>query len=150
MTRKVHLFFFLIDLGFSLLFCVEEEANPFVGIQTGVVVREAYTLFNEQTLRTGKCITVLTKILYLITKGETFSDEEATQLFFAATKLFQSPHVLNSFQSMYVDLSYRFLHENTFLSHPCFLFKNSPFSSPGLGPHAPYFISRHQRAAHRL
>lgn len=36
---------------------------------------------------------MLTKILYLITKGETFSDEEATQLFFSATKLFQSPHV---------------------------------------------------------
>lgn len=68
----------------------EEEVNPFAGIQTGVVVREGYTLFNEQTIKPAKCIQVLTKILCLINRGEIFSDEEATQVFFAVTKLFQS------------------------------------------------------------
>jgi hypothetical protein len=36
---------------------------------------------------------VLTKVLYLINTGETFSNEEAVDLFFAVTKLFQSPDV---------------------------------------------------------
>jgi len=107
-----------------------------VGVQTGVVVREAYTLFNEQTLRTGKCIAVLTKILYLINKGETFSDEEATQLFFSATKLFQSPHVnFSSFSFLFLLLSsLLFLSNNTIK----------------LGPPTTHSLHRDQRAAHRL
>lgn len=68
----------------------EVEESPFAGIQTGVVVREGYQLFNEQTIRVGKCVQVLTKLLYLINQGEKFSEEEATQVFFAVTKLFLS------------------------------------------------------------
>jgi len=71
----------------------EREQSIFDGIQTGVVVREAYTLFNEQQIRAERCAFVLTKILYLINQGERFSSEEATQVFFAVTKLFQSSDI---------------------------------------------------------
>lgn len=40
-----------------------------------------------------KCCAILTKILYLIHQGETFGTREATETFFAMTKLFQCPDV---------------------------------------------------------
>ena len=37
---------------------------------------------------------VLTKILYLLNQGETFAAKEATDVFFAMTKLFQSNDII--------------------------------------------------------
>lgn len=65
------------------------EPSPFQGIQKSNVLREA-RIFNDQQINVSKCIEVLAKILYLITKGESFSKDESTELFFACTKLFQS------------------------------------------------------------
>lgn len=50
-------------------------------------------MFQSAQLNASKCTMVLTKVLYLINTGETFSNEEAVDLFFAVTKLFQSPDV---------------------------------------------------------
>ena len=50
-------------------------------------------MFQSPQLNAAKCTLVLTKVLYLIMTGETFSNEEAVDLFFAVTKLFQSPDV---------------------------------------------------------
>jgi len=65
------------------------EPSPFSGIQKSTVLREA-RIFNEPQLNPSRCTGVLTKILYLISQGEKFSAEEATEVFFSVTKLFQS------------------------------------------------------------
>ena len=48
-----------------------------------------FRLFNETPVNPRKCIAVLTKILYLINQGEVLGTSEATECFFAITKLFQ-------------------------------------------------------------
>jgi hypothetical protein len=50
-------------------------------------------MFQNAQLNPTKCTLVLTKVLYLLNTGETFSNDEAVDLFFAVTKLFQSPDV---------------------------------------------------------
>jgi len=44
-------------------------------------------------INSRKCCVLLTKILYLIYQGEIFATTEATEVFFAITKLFQSKDV---------------------------------------------------------
>jgi len=53
------------------------------------VVQEC-RIFNDRELDTVKCCELLTKILYLVQQGNTFSAEENSNLFFGVTKLFQS------------------------------------------------------------
>ncbi|GJJ76910.1 coatomer subunit gamma [Entomortierella parvispora] len=53
------------------------------------ILQEA-RVFNESPINARKCRALLTKILYLISQGETFGTTEATELFFSVTKLFQS------------------------------------------------------------
>ena len=48
-----------------------------------------FRLFNETPVNARKCIAVLTKILYLLNQGETLGTTEATECFFAMTRLFQ-------------------------------------------------------------
>lgn len=50
-------------------------------------------LFNEAVTSPRKCRILLTKIIYLLYTGETFSTQEATTLFFGVTKLFQNKDV---------------------------------------------------------
>nr|XP_018262238.1 coatomer subunit gamma [Kwoniella dejecticola CBS 10117]OBR84396.1 coatomer subunit gamma [Kwoniella dejecticola CBS 10117] len=45
--------------------------------------------FNESPISPRKCRALLTRIVYLLYVGETFSTQEATTLFFGVTKLFQ-------------------------------------------------------------
>ncbi|OXG33702.1 coatomer subunit gamma [Cryptococcus neoformans Bt120] len=52
------------------------------------VIQEA-RVFNESPISPRKCRALLTRIVYLLYTGETFSTQEATTLFFAVTKLFQ-------------------------------------------------------------
>uniref|UniRef100_A0A8C4WZ35 Coatomer subunit gamma n=1 Tax=Eptatretus burgeri TaxID=7764 RepID=A0A8C4WZ35_EPTBU len=47
-------------------------------------------LFNETPINPRKCLHILTKVLYLINRGEHLGTAEATGAFFAMTKLFQS------------------------------------------------------------
>ncbi|CAJ0964384.1 unnamed protein product [Ranitomeya imitator] len=53
------------------------------------VLQEA-RLFNETPINPRKCAHILTKVLYLINQGEHMGATEATEAFFAMTKLFQS------------------------------------------------------------
>ncbi|KAI1793129.1 coatomer subunit gamma [Ganoderma leucocontextum] len=46
-------------------------------------------VFNESPISPRKCRALLTRIVYLLYVGETFSTQEATTLFFGTTKLFQ-------------------------------------------------------------
>ncbi|EEC74799.1 hypothetical protein OsI_10600 [Oryza sativa Indica Group] len=65
------------------------EYSPFYGIEKGAVLQEARA-FHDPQLDARKCSQVITKLLYLLNQGETFTKIEATEVFFAVTKLFQS------------------------------------------------------------
>ncbi|KAJ8460638.1 hypothetical protein OPV22_033564 [Ensete ventricosum] len=67
----------------------EAEYSPFLGMEKGTVLQEA-RVFNDPQLDARRCAQVITKLLYLLNQGETFTKVEATEVFFAVTKLFQS------------------------------------------------------------
>ncbi|XP_049814828.1 coatomer subunit gamma isoform X1 [Schistocerca nitens] len=73
----------------------EEEGggNPFQNIEKTTVLQEART-FNDTPVNPRKCTHILTKILYLLNQGEQLGTTEATETFFAMTKLFQSRDVI--------------------------------------------------------
>lgn len=56
------------------------------------VIQEA-RCFNESPIQPRKCRALLTRIVYLLYVGETFTTQEATTLFFGVTKLFQHKDV---------------------------------------------------------
>eukprot|EP00850_Spirogloea_muscicola_P021555 SM000253S09044 [mRNA] locus=s253:58045:64400:- [translate_table: standard] len=68
------------------------EYSPFYGIEKGAVLQEA-RVFNDPQLDARRCAQVITKLLYLLNQGETFTKVEATEVFFSVTKLFQSNDV---------------------------------------------------------
>ncbi|EFJ08461.1 hypothetical protein SELMODRAFT_185391 [Selaginella moellendorffii] len=70
----------------------DAEYSPFYGIEKASVLQEA-RVFNDPQLDTRRCAQVITKLLYLLNQGETFTKTEATEVFFAVTKLFQSKDV---------------------------------------------------------
>jgi len=70
----------------------DEGFVPFHGLDKGVVLQEK-NIFNETPLNPKKCCQLLTKLLYLVTQGERFTKTEATDVFFAVTKLFQSKDI---------------------------------------------------------
>lgn len=63
--------------------------NIFAKITKTSALQDARS-FNETPVNARKCTLILTKILYLMNQGETFTTQEATDLFFNITKLFQS------------------------------------------------------------
>ncbi|KAM1030718.1 hypothetical protein ACFX13_035294 [Malus domestica] len=67
----------------------DEEYSPFLGIEKGAVLQEA-RVFNDPQLDARRCSQVITKLLYLLNQGESFTKVEATEVFFSVTKLFQS------------------------------------------------------------
>ncbi|KAF8113891.1 hypothetical protein N665_0044s0006 [Sinapis alba] len=67
----------------------ELEFSPFMGIEKGAVLQEA-RVFNDPQLDPRRCSQVITKLLYLLNQGESFTKVEATEVFFSVTKLFQS------------------------------------------------------------
>ncbi|KAG1675191.1 Coatomer subunit gamma-2 [Nymphon striatum] len=67
--------------------------NPFFNLDKTSVLQEART-FNETPVNARKCCHILTKILYLLNQGEYLGTTEATEAFFAMTKLFQSKDVV--------------------------------------------------------
>jgi len=67
----------------------EDGVNPFVNLDKATVLQEART-FNETPINNRKCTTILTKILFILNQGEQLGTTEATETFFAMTKLFQS------------------------------------------------------------
>ncbi|XP_031827080.1 coat protein (coatomer) gamma isoform X2 [Nomia melanderi] len=74
----------------------EEEdggGNPFQNLEKTTVLQEART-FNNSPVNPIKCAHILTKILYLLNQGEQLGTTEATEAFFAMTKLFQSKDVV--------------------------------------------------------
>ncbi|KAM5255238.1 coatomer subunit gamma-2 isoform 1-T1 [Ctenodactylus gundi] len=64
-------------------------SNPFQHLEKSAVLQEA-RIFNETPINPRRCLHILTKILYLLNQGEHFGTMEATEAFFAMTRLFQS------------------------------------------------------------
>lgn len=62
--------------------------HPYANLEKTSVLQEART-FNETPVNPRKCTHILSKILFLINQGETLGTTEATECFFAITKLFQ-------------------------------------------------------------
>lgn len=71
----------------------EYELMPFQTIEKGAVIQET-RCFSETPLDARRCCHMLTKLLFLIAQGERFTTNEATEVFFAVTKLFQSQDVV--------------------------------------------------------
>ncbi|XP_059056604.1 coatomer subunit gamma-2 [Achroia grisella] len=74
----------------------EEEdsgGNPYQNLDKTIVLQEA-RYFNQTPVNPRKCCLILSKILYLLNQGEKFTTQEATEGFFATTKLFQSKDVM--------------------------------------------------------
>nr|ODN93881.1 coatomer subunit gamma [Cryptococcus depauperatus CBS 7841]ODN99786.1 coatomer subunit gamma [Cryptococcus depauperatus CBS 7855] len=68
----------------------DEEGGMYAAFyhDKSTVIQEA-RVFNESPISPRKCRALLTRIVYLLYIGETFSTQEATTLFFGVTKLFQ-------------------------------------------------------------
>ncbi|XP_063545468.1 coatomer subunit gamma-like [Cydia strobilella] len=74
----------------------EEEdgsANPYQNLDKTIVLQES-RYFNESSVHPRKCTHILSKILFLLNQGEKLTTQEATDAFFATTKLFQSKDVM--------------------------------------------------------
>ncbi|XP_068621778.1 coatomer subunit gamma-2-like [Battus philenor] len=74
----------------------EEEdsgGNPYENLDITIVLQET-RYFNETPVNPRKCIHILSKILYLLIQGEKIATTDATNVFFATTKLFQSKNVM--------------------------------------------------------
>lgn len=71
----------------------EDAGNYIQNIDKTTLLQEA-RYFNSTPVNPRKCIHILTKIIYLINQGEILTTQEATELFFATTKLFQSKDVM--------------------------------------------------------
>jgi coatomer subunit gamma len=61
-------------------------------LDLGLVIQEI-RVFSETPLKAKKCELVLMKLLYLIYNGTKLSEQDATTVFFAITKTFQSKEV---------------------------------------------------------
>lgn len=75
----------------------KEGFSQFDGLDKGSVLQET-RLFNEKGVRDHSptiraCRLLMTKVLYMLGQGETFNAEQATELFFRVTKLFQCKDV---------------------------------------------------------
>lgn len=74
----------------------EEEdtsGNPYQNLDKTIVLQDA-RYFNQTPVNPRKCVFILTKILYLLNQGEKLTTQEATDAFFATTKLFQSKDIM--------------------------------------------------------
>lgn len=67
----------------------EVASNPYSRLDKSAVVQKARA-FNETPINTKKCTQILCELLYLFQHGESLNRTEATDTFFAMTKLWQS------------------------------------------------------------
>ncbi|GAB4819163.1 hypothetical protein N2152v2_006209 [Parachlorella kessleri] len=70
----------------------ELEFSPFYGVDKAGVLQET-RIFNDNHVDPRKCQQVITKLLYLLTQGESLTKTEASDVFFSTTKLFMHKDV---------------------------------------------------------
>lgn len=69
-----------------------EKESPFMHLEKATVLQEC-RVFHDAAVVTQnprKCCLLITKLLFLLVKGDSFSSAEITEVFFGVTKLFQS------------------------------------------------------------
>lgn len=68
---------------------------PYQGLEKATVLQECRVFHDAQvvTQNPRKCCTLITKMLFLLVRGESFTSTEVTEVFFGVTKLFQSKDV---------------------------------------------------------
>ncbi|EOD40772.1 coatomer protein gamma 2 subunit [Emiliania huxleyi CCMP1516] len=64
----------------------DESYSPFQSLQKAAVLQEC-RCFNDREINPRKCISILTKILWLLAQGEKLTALETTEIFFGVTKL---------------------------------------------------------------
>jgi coatomer subunit gamma len=77
--------------------------SPYKHLEKATVLQEC-RVFHDASVVTQnprKCAILITKLLFLIVKGESFTSSEVTEVFFGVTKLFQS-HDVNLRRMMYL------------------------------------------------
>ena len=67
----------------------DEVYSPFAGLQKAAVLQEG-RCFNDREINARKCISILTKIMWLLSQGEKLTRNETTEVFFGVTKLLQA------------------------------------------------------------
>ena len=91
----------IIDLTTSVRdkFKSEDEGNdkelPFQHLEKSTVLLDCRVFHDAQvvTQNPRKCCLLITKLLFLLVRGESFTSAEVTEVFFGVTKLFQSDDV---------------------------------------------------------
>ncbi|CAM9268477.1 unnamed protein product [Ectocarpus fasciculatus] len=71
------------------------KETPYQHLDKAAVLQEC-KVFHDQSIVTQnprRCCLLITKLLFLLVKGDTFTSAEITEVFFGVTKLFQSPDV---------------------------------------------------------
>lgn len=72
-----------------------EKESPYQHLEKATVLQEC-RVFHDATVVTQnprRCCSLITKLLFLLVKGESFTSSEVTEVFFGVTKLFQSDDV---------------------------------------------------------
>ena len=69
--------------------------TAFEGLEKATVLQECRDFDNAQIVmqEPQKCCLLITKLLYILIQGESFTSQELTEMFFGVTKLFQSHNV---------------------------------------------------------
>ena len=94
------LYLFLTHIFIIFIFVVE---SPYQHLEKATVLQECRIFHDAQvvTQNPRRCCQMITKLLFLLVKGESFSSAEVTEVFFGVTKLFQS-HDVNLRRMMYL------------------------------------------------
>jgi len=91
----------LIESQLILLICTHQfcftisTESPYQFLEKATVLQES-RIFHDASVVTQnprKCCQMITKLLFLLVKGDTFTSMEITEVFFGVTKLFQSSDV---------------------------------------------------------
>lgn len=69
----------------------DSKSDPLAGIEKSRVLQDS-RCFDASSIDPKEVIPVMSKILYLINQGEELSQNESTEVFFRASKLYQSQH----------------------------------------------------------
>ena len=67
-----------------------QEVKRFDELRKDLQVQNALSSFNEKNIQSQQCIEILVNLIYLLNKGEKFSEDEKEKIFFSATKLLHS------------------------------------------------------------
>jgi coatomer protein complex subunit gamma len=66
------------------------EVKRFDELRKDIEVQNALSAFNEKNIQSNQCVDILVNLIYLLNKGEKFSESEKEKIFFSSTKLLHS------------------------------------------------------------